>query len=348
MRSLLLRVLLLSSALAAGYAGSTYTHFEPEIREARAQELAPTPDPATATPTATATQVPTPVPTATAPSPTATATATVDASPTPLASTATAIATGVATATETASPTVTATAILTTTPTPTAPLPPLADITDPTGTNVKAVIDAVGGRISSPDGRVVIDFPPAALSEPVEITITRLTPTHPWPAHPDTEFVSRWQFDAAAINRGGARVERFDAPLTFHFRFEKDEFPPNLDPATLAFWTLDKTTGTWTRLQSDVDVKQLHLTGQADHFSEDAITANKVVSTAPLLNGKNVGMQGLSSELSSSHRFHVIRSVLRQRKTQRECRAAGWVPATLLGLALIRAAAFTMDVVGIC
>ncbi|MEX0749761.1 MAG: hypothetical protein WD359_03050, partial [Dehalococcoidia bacterium] len=160
----------------------------------------------------------------------------------------------------------------------------------------QTVIGITGGRIASPDGRVVIDFPPGAVSEDLAVSIHRQETSHPRPAHPDARFVARWQFEAEAV-AGAAVVHRFDEPLQFNFRFRPGDLPPAFDPATLAFWTLDEASQAWVALPSAVGSEELHLVGQADHFSEDAITANSLVSMAPLLDGENVGMQGLSAEL---------------------------------------------------
>jgi len=283
MRSLLLRVLLLSSAVAAGYAGSTYTHFEPELREAGAQELTPVPDPATATPTATATQAPTPAPTDVAPPPIATS----DIEPPAPTSTATAGAPS-PTDTTTATATASLTTVLTTTPTPAPPLPPVQEKPDNPEKSDSAQIGPAGGRIASSDGRAVIDVPSQALVEVLTFRVTKLPLNNVAPPSPDFPLVGLWSFEATT--NAGTDVHQFNSGLTVSIRFTPEDLHGR-DPATLRYWSLDHGTGEWSWVPGDLDVANRQLTVQVDHFSHGATTASPIVDVAPLLLSDNVGLQ---------------------------------------------------------
>jgi hypothetical protein len=195
-----------------------------------------------------------------------------------------------------ATPTVTGTATPDATPTIVS-LPTLAPDTDPIDAVVTERIGSAGGRIATADGRAVIDVPAGAFGEDLDVSITRLESAHPAPAHPDAQFIARWRFDAATV-LSGTPVDEFGSPLTFHLRFSQSEYVVSHDPATMAFWTFDETIGRWTALESSVVEGDLHVVGLSDHFSEGAITANSLVSVAPLLDEKGVGLQTLSAEMS--------------------------------------------------
>ena len=153
MRHLLLRgsfVLLIAGGAYTGAALHPFDSTELSVAEAQAVPVQATPT-ATATqisPSATAAGAPTPTPTAAPVSPTATSTTSVPLTPTP-------------------------TVVPVTPPVPVGPLPRLAPTTDPPGAAIQTPIDSNGGQISSPDGRMTLQFPVGAIAAPLTIQITR-------------------------------------------------------------------------------------------------------------------------------------------------------------------------------
>lgn len=262
---------------------------------------------------ATPTTVDTDVPTADSPTPTPSATGAAT-SPTGIAASETGVPSVTPTPTDVVDSTDTPTPISTETPTPIiitftptiaptdtptvpADLPPLTDDIDPVDQPTTRRISAVdGGRVSSPDGRVTVDFPVGATSEDIDVSITRKQPLSYNRPSPNFPLASVWQLDASAPDRGGAVVHQFAGDVTFTIHFSDRELG-GLDPATLQFWTLDETAGTWAGLPSRVNADERIMIVQANHFSIDGATADRLVDNAPLLDGKNTNLHTGSASL---------------------------------------------------
>jgi RHS repeat-associated protein len=181
------------------------------------------------------------------------------------------------------------TAVPTETPSPVPPLPPLAAASDATGVAAVATIDQAGGRISSPDGRVVIDFPRGAVGEALSVQIKRRDTRSVTSPSPDREIVGYWDFSASSVARG-ANVHTFGRNLTVTLRFSPDELR-GLDPAALTYWSIDTATGKWTSVAGHVDPQSRTIAVNVNHFSGGAATDQKIVDTAPLIDGHNVNLQ---------------------------------------------------------
>ncbi|MEX2247858.1 MAG: SpvB/TcaC N-terminal domain-containing protein [Dehalococcoidia bacterium] len=269
------RGLLALCVLIALLVSSAQYALEP-VPLARAQEPAETAQP-TADPTGTATPQPTasagPVPTAT-PSPTRTG-----GGPA-------AIATDTSIPAPSITPTTTPGASVT--PVPTPALPTLEPNPDPSDTVAQGTVTEAGGRVSTADGRVVIDFPPGAALDPLNVSITREALQSVLPPSPDNPFVGLWRFDAT--DDRGSDLHKFDAALNVTLRFDDKELRGR-DPQTLTYWSFDENSQTWVPAPAVVDARTKTLTARVDHFSLSGATASPIVDTAPLLSGSHVGTQ---------------------------------------------------------
>jgi RHS repeat-associated protein len=207
----------------------------------------------------------------------------------------------VAADTPTAEPTVTPTepatpAPLLPTATPSADASLLSAQPDTQGSVARGMIDARGGRVTSTDGRITIDFPENAAREPLRVEITRRDRREMSPPSPDTPLVALWQLDAVAPGRGDAAVHSFAGDLTITLRFSPDDLLGR-DPETLRYWSFDEATKEWVSSPGSVNVVSNMLVAKANHFSLNGATASPIVDTAPLLQGSNVGLQSGSASL---------------------------------------------------
>ncbi len=269
-----------------------------DVRAAQAQEaLEPS-----VTVTESTTLPPTPTPTESAadsPSPTITAEdaptelSTVEPSPEPILTETPAPAV----TTEADTPTSTPTTTPSPTPTVVADLPDLAPSLDYIGDSSQATIARSGGRATSNDRRVVIDFPDRATTAELDVRITKLPRDNGYNRpSPNQAFLAIWRFDATA-DSGSRAVHEFDDDVTISVRFGPDEMA-GFDPRTLAFWSFDEETEEWDRIPGLVDAENSALTVRSNHFSVNAATASLIVNSAALLDGKNVNPQSGSAAFS--------------------------------------------------
>ncbi len=186
------------------------------------------------------------------------------------------------------------------TPTPTEvlpdDLPALSDDIDNPATVATATIGTDGGRIASPDGRVVIDFPAGATREQLSVSITKRSKTEFDRVSPDQTFVSVWQFDAVATGSRDA-VHTFDSDVRITTRFSVAQLA-GLNVASLAFWTLNEDEGRWEKIPASVDIVERAMTIRVNHFSIDAATATNITDLAPLLDGRLTDLHTGSSSLN--------------------------------------------------
>lgn len=242
---------------------------------------------------------PMPTDSATFPSASETASATTDTpfpAITDVAGSATATPTD-AGATTTTSPTASPTSD-TPSPTPTIDpsLPPLAATPDEIGTVKEATLDANGGRISTDDGRVVLDFPPGAISAPLDVKITKRQRLDFSDPSPDFPLVSNWSFDATTTDGASTAVHQFDQEFTATLRFSSDELVGR-QPRSLAFWTLDEPTQRWIQVPSTAIESSGTLVARMNHFSDDGATAQRIADLAPLLDSHNTNLHAGSASL---------------------------------------------------
>ena len=235
-----------------------------------ASAAVPADAPAAAVPTIVVTPVVTPVPSAT-PEPTASPTSSPLPSPTS-SNTPAPVVPGTLVPTPTDDPTAiqpTATTVPTATPQPTPPAdiphPPLAPSIMDVGSSVQTAIDTSGGTINTPDGRISITFPPAAMAEPLTLKITRLDPLT-LPPVPGQRLVTAWRFEAFATNRAMAPVDQFPATVTLRVRNSSDDLIGR-EKSTLGLLTLPDNTDTWVELASSLDSTSWVATAQLTHFS---------------------------------------------------------------------------------
>jgi len=278
-----------------------FNPFAVQPPKASAQE--PTPAPDTATP-----DIPDPVPTLTpTPAEQPTAAPASDSEPTIVdpapeeTATLAPIAPSTARPTRSASPTAT---LPTSTPEPSvtpqsqptavADLPPLADSLMALGASVEAAVGQSGGVVSSPDGRVTIEFPAAAVSEPLTVRITRLN-TNELPPLPGQPFVAAWRFEAFAPSRSMAKVETFPSDVTVELRHNASDLIDR-SPGTLRLWTLDAQTGEWQAVDTSYDAKNRGQIARLSHFSDYGEGADKAVEMAPYIHDYEVGLYSGSSQ----------------------------------------------------
>lgn len=186
---------------------------------------------------------------------------------------------------------------LTPTPTPTSeptPLPPdsiaLPDTVD------EKEITTEGGRIDSRDGRVSIELPPEAVSERLKVRITHkdIKELSPIPGHP---FMTAWEFEAFAVDRRMAKVERFpeDMKITVNYT-EQDLLGRN--PDTLKLWTWNERTEEWEALPSEHVPNSGTVVVEVDHFSLDVGTSDPAVVSPGFLRAFQTDLHTGASEVT--------------------------------------------------
>lgn len=322
MRRLVSRLLVVSVTglgLMAGSVDPLPSWDEVQVRQARAQEPSASPEPST---TASPTETPSPGTTFTTtqtPAPTETIEPT--AAPTDAASTPTPSPSTSPSPSSTPTPSATPGSP---TATPTVPpnLPPLTETQDAPGTETEATIGAAGGRAASADGRVVIDFPAAAVAEDVSVRITKRERRELEAPSPDFPSVALWEFEATNVATND-EVHDFAADLSLIVRFDADDLAGR-SPSTLQLWSFDHAGGIWNAAPTRVNALERLAIAETNHFSHWIATSNPTVDTGPLLMGGNVGLQtgsaassisidvapgrgGPSTSLSSDLRLHARR-----------------------------------------
>jgi hypothetical protein len=136
---------------------------------------------------------------------------------------------------------------------PFASLPSLTDEPAKPGDEAEGDVGKPGGRVSSPDGRVTIDFPAGAISEPLKVKITSLDSNSLLPL-PGQTLVSGWKFEAFAPGRSMAKVDKFLSDVTVEMRLSDDDLI-GLDPHSLRLWTMNSDSGEWEAISTMYDAR---------------------------------------------------------------------------------------------
>jgi RHS repeat-associated protein len=205
-------------------------------------------------------------------------------------------ATAVETPTQTPIPTPEPSPAATAEPTEGPALPALSDKPAAPGASVELSIDPEGGTITSADGRVSVEFPAAAVVEPLLVKITYLD-TNKLPPLPDQPFVSAWELEAFAPDRGMAKVESFPAEVTLQVRYTADDLF-GFAPQTLRLWTLSEETGEWVEVPARLDVNTGVQTAQINHFSTYGEGADDELQMASYIHDYEVGLHSGTSQTS--------------------------------------------------
>jgi RHS repeat-associated protein len=179
-------------------------------------------------------------------------------------------------------------------PTPTAT--PTGNGLAPPGTVDETDISTTGGTIASRDGRVSINLPSQAVSEPLHVKITSQASASLTPIL-DHAFVSAWQFDAFATNRAMARVSSFPADVTITVNYtEQDLLGRN--PDTLRFWTWNEADNRWDELPSEHVPNSGTVIVHVNHFSLDAGTSDPAVLQPAFLRAYQTNLQTGASNVT--------------------------------------------------
>ena len=182
------------------------------------------------------------------------------------------------------------------TPTPTsAPTPP-PDVPAAPGTIVEKDIPRLGGKIESLDGRVAVDFPPAAVAEPLRVRITHkaIRNLQPIEGHP---FMTGWEFEAFSPGRGMARVESFPEKITLTVNYTEEDMLGR-NPDTLRLWTWNEAASQWDELPSTHIPNSRTVIAEVNHFSIDVGTADPAVISPPFLRSFQTDLHTGASEVS--------------------------------------------------
>jgi hypothetical protein len=149
---------------------------------------------------------------------------------------------------------------ITPTVTPTVPITPSATIAPPIE-EVTATIPLTGGVVTAFDGRVTVQFPAGAASEPL---LVRVRPPQPSEALPYT--LSRQPVEILAAGLVSQQpVHSFNQPLqiTIHY----DERKLNGDEDSLFLFYFDEAQQSWIPLPTEVTSDTNQLVGYSDHLS---------------------------------------------------------------------------------
>ncbi len=183
------------------------------------------------------------------------------------------------------------------TPTVDPSLPPLSTYMGQEGLLADVAIPVAGGRIASSDGRVTIDFPAGTSAKDLQVKITRRSMTDVQPPSPDRPFVGLWEFDAADPSAADAPVHQFDKSLTVTVHFGANDLIGR-DTRNLVVWTRPDDLAPWKAVPASVNAAAGVVIARMNHFSQTAITASRVVDTAPLLDGRNFDPHSGAAALS--------------------------------------------------
>ena len=160
-------------------------------------------------------------------------------------------------------------------------VPPEADLPATPGTIVEKDISLGGGRIDTPDGRVSIEFPERAVTEPLRVKITHkdVRELKHIPGHP---FMMAWEFEAFSLDRDLARVDEFPADVRIVINYTPEDLFGR-SPDTLQLWTWDEREEKWEALASERLPHSGTLVAEVNHFSVYSGTGDPNLLQAPFL-----------------------------------------------------------------
>jgi RHS repeat-associated protein len=180
-------------------------------------------------------------------------------------------------------------------------------------------------RLTSPDGRVTVNFPAGAAKQPLRLSYrslpaaradARTTPL----VIPESRANNRRGFAPfflTATNEQGNDVHRFDAPLTLTIHFTPQQLQAlNLSAASLALYWFDETapvTGTgdivrygdWVPLPTTIDAVAGTATVIVDHFSGYQLSDDSSASSAYLPSTQTWQTSMFTGAASSSYPLAV-------------------------------------------
>jgi hypothetical protein len=145
------------------------------------------------------------------------------------------------------------------------------EVTVPAFTAVAEVSPAEGGSLTAPDGRVEIDFPPAAVSEAVTVTYTqRFAPA----TYTESLLSAGNAFALEATRASGEPVTRFERPFTITVHYTDADWQQAGISAesslNLYHWSADSSR--WVlvpRIGRDTEANVW--AGSLDHLTEFAL-----------------------------------------------------------------------------
>jgi RHS repeat-associated protein len=235
------------------------------------------------TPTVTATPTPT-LPATSAPS------GTVTSAPTPSST-----PTAVVSSTVVPPPSVTATPVTSSTPiaTPTG-VPTISAEPDAPGTSTEFTVDAAGGTVSSPDGRVSLAFGPNALPDDTTVTIVQAGLADL--PHSGTHPVRRaWDFTAT---NGSTPITTFNGAVTLTARFAADDLH-NTNFASARLYALNESTNVWSNVHgASVDAATRTVSVPIEHFSGYGVGVDPDIDMAPFSNIATTDLHSGAAQLS--------------------------------------------------
>jgi YD repeat-containing protein len=130
------------------------------------------------------------------------------------------------------------------------------------------LISPRGGAFSSPDGRVIVTFPPGAVDRNVRVRYEALLA-----AQPEGFAASVGNFSLEAVRADDGRpVKEFGAPLEIRARYDDPGLPRWLEQR-LHLYYRDLSTGRWEVLPSVVDPEGNVVTGWTTHFTDFGLLA---------------------------------------------------------------------------
>ena len=135
------------------------------------------------------------------------------------------------------------------------------------------LISPRGGAFASPDGRVMVIFPPGAVDRNVRVRYEALPA-----ARPEGFVAGVGNFSLEAVGADDGRlVKEFSAPLEIRARYDDTGIPRWLEQR-LHLYYRNPSTGRWEILPSVVDPEGNVVTGWTTHFTDFGLLAQGVTN----------------------------------------------------------------------
>jgi hypothetical protein len=145
------------------------------------------------------------------------------------------------------------------------------EVAVPPSTAVAEVSPAEGGTVTAPDGRVEIDFPPAAVSEAVTVTFTqRLAPA----TYTGSLLFAGNAFALQATTASGVPVTQFERPFTLTALYTDADWqrPGIPEEGSLNLYHWSPASSQWVAVPSiGHDTAANVWVGSLDHLTEFAL-----------------------------------------------------------------------------
>lgn len=124
------------------------------------------------------------------------------------------------------------------------------------------IVPAAGGIVSSQGGDVSLEFPSAAVAQPVRINYKSINQY----AAPDFRIVREFELSAVTNDTAPTRLTRFSAPVKLTIRHSAEEMS-GLNYGDLKLYWHDDAAGSWVPVENQINNGDGSITASLNHFS---------------------------------------------------------------------------------